>query len=56
MQILRLLSVLLLALTVLGAGSALLARLAEHQKTRTEAEALNRPEARVALAKAWPTK
>lgn len=56
MQIFRILSVVLVALTILGAGSVLLARLVEHQKVRTEAEALDRPEARVALAKAWPTK
>lgn len=56
MKALRLLALCTLACTLLGAGSALLARLVEHQKARTEAEALNRPEARAALAKAWPTK
>lgn len=46
----------LLSVLVLLAGSALLARLLAHQAACDQAQALDRPEARVALQKSWPLK
>ena len=56
MQIIRFVLLSLLAVLVLTAGSALVARLHEHQMIRDQANVLDHPEARVALQKSWPVR